>query len=320
MRPIGGELELKAYSSNSYFTDSGRSSLRLFLRSLNNKDKKYLLPNFYCSVIESIFIEENIKYSFYKINKNLTFDEKEILKNDFDVLYIINYFGIKMEVNSSTFEDKIIIEDNVFFNNFDNSSKYKNWFAFNSFRKISQLSSGSLIKTNLKLDLDLIKNSDASFHNIKNIAKNIKYEFVNNNLFSEEEYIDKFNEAENKINLQKDIYPMNSDCISHLISLDIKDEQIIRKKRFEQLFEIFPNECINKESLYYSFFIISIKNRDNFRKLLINNNIFLPIHWPKNNTNNLLYDTIISIPLFSIYTDKEFDYLINKIKGVYEKL
>ena len=306
MRIIGGELELKAYSSNSYFTDSGRSSLRLFLRTSNNKDKRYLIPDFYCSVIESIFIEENISYSFYKINKDLTFDENEILKNDFDILYIINYFGVKMEVNSSSFEDKIIIEDNVFFNNFDNSSKYKNWFAFNSFRKISQLSSGSLIKTNLKLDLELIEHTDASFHNLKNIAKNIKYEFVNNNLFSEEEYIDKFNEAENSINFQKD----------NLISLDIRKDQNIRKKRFKILYNLYPNKCLNKNPIFYSFFVFTIKNRDEFRNKLMNDNIFLPIHWPESKISNSLYSTVISIPLFEIYTEIEFLFLLEKIKAV----
>ena len=315
MRVIGGELEMKISDYKSYFTDSGRSSLRLFLRSSNNKEKKYLLPDFFCSVIETIFKEEDINYSFYRINQDLTFNIGEILKEDFDVLYIINYFGKQAKMESSLLDNKIVIEDNVFFFNYDNNLNYKNWFAFNSFRKISKLSSGSMIKTNLKINTELIKISDAPFHHLKNIAKNIKYEYINNNLYTEQDYLEKFNEAEESINIQSDIFTMNSKNISLLLSLNINTEQEIKKK-FEKLLNFFSDECINKECQYYSYFVISIANRDEFRKKLMNDNIFLPIHWPKSTTHNELYSNIISIPLFEGYSDLEFSHIIDKIKGI----
>ncbi len=314
MRPIGGEIEVQLSNTKSYFTDSGRSSLRLFLRSSNNKDKKYLIPDFYCFIIESIFIEENINYSFYKINKDLSFNEEEILTNDFDVLYIINYFGNTTKLNSLLFDNKIVIEDNVFFLDFENKENYKNWFAFNSFRKVSKLSSGSLIKTNLRIDTNLISSDDAPFHNLKKLAKNIKYEYIHEDLHCEKDYIDKFNEAEDRINLQKNVYSMHSDSISTLIAMNTKEEQVIRKKRFNLFFKLFPEECLNKNPLYYSYFVMSIDNRDEFRKKLMDDNIFLPIHWPKSSTSNKLYENIISIPLFEIYTELDFLYLIDKIK------
>jgi len=320
MRVIGGELEIKISDYKSYFTDSGRSSLRLFLRSSNHAEKKYFLPDFFCSVIENIFKEESINYSFYKINKDLTFNIEKILEEDFDVLYIINYFGQQTSINSSLLNDKIVIEDNVFFFNFNNNLNYKNWFAFNSFRKISKLSSGSMIKTNLNLNSELIKASDAPFHHLKNIAKEIKYEYVHNQLYSEQDYLAKFNEAEKHIDSQNDIFMMNSENISLLLDLNINHEQEIQKKRFEELLQFFPHECINRDSRYYSYFVISINNRDKFRKKLMNQNIFLPVHWPQSTVKNELYSSVISIPLFEIYTDLEFSYTIEKLKAEYENI
>ena len=319
MRVIGGEVEMKISDYKSYFTDSGRSSLRLFLRSSNNAEKKYLLPDFFCSVIENIFIEENINYSFYKVNQDLTFDIEEILKKDFDFLYIINYFGKPAKVESSLLDNKIVIEDNVFFFNFDNNLNYKNWFAFNSFRKISKLSSGSMVKTNLKINTELIKASDAPFHHLKNIAKNIKYEYVNNNLNTEKDYLEKFNEAEKSIDIQSDIFTMNSENISLILELNIDTEQEIRKKRFEELLKLFSNQCINKESQYYSYFVISIDNRDSLRKQLMSDNIFLPVHWPESTMHNELYSNVISIPLFETYTYFEFNYIVDKIITIYKR-
>jgi len=316
MRVIGGELEIKISDYKSYFTDSGRSSLRLFLRSSNHAEKKYFLPDFFCSVIENIFKEESINYSFYKINKDLTFNIEKILEEDFDVLYIINYFGQQTSINSSLLNDKIVIEDNVFFFNFNNNLNYKNWFAFNSFRKISKLSSGSMIKTNLNLNSELIKASDAPFHHLKNIAKNIKYEYVNNNLYTEKDYLEKFNEAEDNIDIQSDIFTMNSENISLLLDFNINTEQEICKKRFEELLKSFSTQCINKESQYYSYFVMSIDNRDSLRKQLMSDNIFLPVHWPESTISNELYKNVISIPLYEIYTESEYSYLIDKIKGI----
>ena len=315
MRNIGGELELKFSNVESYFTDSGRSSLRFFLRTSINKNKKYLLPDFFCEVIERIFIDENIEYSFYKIDNKLLFDERELLNKDFDVLYVINYFGMQTSIESSVLKNKIIIEDNVFFHNFENVLKYKHWFAFNSFRKVSQLSGGSLIKTNLDLDEDLISNKNAPFVKVKNVAKNIKYEYLNNTLFTEQEYLDKLKEAEDDLDKQKNIFNIDNGLISNLISMDINIQQIIRKRRFEILYSLFPQECINKKPSYYSFFILLVKNRNKLREKLMRDNIYLPIHWPKSSVSNELYNKIISIPLFEIYTKQEFLYLIEKIKG-----
>lgn len=320
MRVIGGELEMQTLNYKSFFTDSGRSSLRLFLRSSNNREKKYLLPDFFCSVIKNIFIEERINYSFYTIKKDLTFNIEEILKEDFDVLYIINYFGQQMKIDTSLLNDKIVIEDNVFFFNFDNNLNYKNWFAFNSFRKISKLSSGSMIKTNLNINTKLIKASDAPFHYLKNIAKNIKYEYINHNLHTEQEYLDKFNEAEKSIDTQNDIFTMNSENLSFLLNFNIDTEQEIRKKRFEKLLHLFPNKCINKDSKYYAYFVIAINKRDGFRKELMQDNIFLPIHWSESIIPNELYSHIISIPLFEAYSNLDFSYMINKLKASHEKI
>ena len=136
MRPIGGEVELKSLNNNVFFTDSGRSSLRLFLK--NFQDKKYLIPDFACQIVEQIFRQEKINYDFYHVNTDLSIDIQSVKGKSFDVLYLINYFGIIHDLTDLEIDDKIICEDNVFFFDFDNFHKAKKWYAFNSYRKISE--------------------------------------------------------------------------------------------------------------------------------------------------------------------------------------
>ena len=171
MRPIGGELEQKELNYNIYYTDSGRSSLRLFIK--NNKDKKFLLPNFLCEIIEKILISENIEYEYYDILPDLEIDIKSIQSKEFDVLYLINYFGQKHK-KIEDYSSKIIIEDNVFCIDFENTYSYPYWYSFNSFRKITSLSDGSLIKTNLDINDEFIKREEAPFVQNKIEAKRLK--------------------------------------------------------------------------------------------------------------------------------------------------
>jgi len=314
MRPIGGELELKFNDFKVYFTDSGRSSLRLFLRSGDNRNKRYLLPNFFCDVIEHIFIEENIEYKFYNIFEDLTIDIKYINNSDYDVLYVINYFGKYTNLSKINLDDKVLIEDNVFFHDFINHSNAKKWYGFNSLRKISTLADGSLIKTNIAIDKEKILKDKPEFSAIKYDAKQIKYAYINNGEFEESDYLDKFQNAEFLLNNQKNIYSISNESI--FLLLGQITEQNIRKKRFNRLKSMFNDYTILHEVDYYSFFIMKVDKRDEFRKKLMTLNIFLPVHWPKSTQDNDLYKFIISIPLFEMYSDSDFNILIEKIKEI----
>jgi hypothetical protein len=318
MRPIGGEVELKSLNNNVFFTDSGRSSLRLFLK--NFQDKKYLIPDFACQIVEQIFRQEKINYDFYHVNTDLSIDIQSVKGKSFDVLYLINYFGIIHDLTDLEIDDKIICEDNVFFFDFDNFHKARNWYAFNSYRKISELADGSLVKTNLDINKKLINRDTAYFSQIKYSAKDIKYRYLYQQHGCELDYINKFNEAENLLDKQNEIFQISNFSIYLLAKHHLSEEQTIRKRRFKQLYELFSEFCINTDPYYYSFFVMNIKDRDYVRKKLFEENIFLPIHWPGAGEVNILYQTLISVPLFENYTDDEYEYIINNIKKLYALL
>jgi hypothetical protein len=318
MTPIGGELELAKNDYEVYFTDSGRSSLRLFLRSADHKDKKYLLPDFLCDVIEEVFKKEDIDYEFYEITPSLKIDTKTLKNKQFDALYIINYFGLNHDLSNVNLQDKILIEDNVFFHAFDNSHNANKWFAFNSFRKSSNLADGSHIKTNILLDSTLITCEEAPFSALKYKAKDIKYRFKNYHEQSEELYLKKFEKAESMLDIQNEIYHMSSRSFNEIIQNDINRSQALRKQRFERLLNIFGKKCINPHPSFYSYFIISIDKRDTFQEMLSKEQIYLPVHWKT--LNNILHKSILSIPLFETYKDEEFERLVNALRSSYEKL
>jgi len=312
MRPIGGELEEKMSVYNHYFTDSGRSSLRLFLRYSDYREKKYLIPNFFCDVIEEVFKEEGIEYGFYNILDTLEVDVESVLTKSYDVLYLINYFGMTHALEGVDTSSKIIIEDNVFFTDFNNIRKYKFWYGFNSFRKISILSDGSLVKTNLKIDDSRMLPNEAPYAKEKSISKNIKYNYLHNELGTEFDYISRFEKAEKMLNKQKSIFSISNKALFSLFKMSHNND--LEKKRYFELKKKFCMYSFDYDINHYSFFLLKLQNRDEFRQYLMGKEIYLPIHWPETSQKNNLYDEIISVPLFAHYNDEEFRYMIEVIE------
>ncbi|NRA87030.1 MAG: hypothetical protein HRU28_06470 [Rhizobiales bacterium] len=313
MRPIGGELEFKKSALQSYFTDSGRSSLRLFLRSHDHKNKTYLLPNFLCEIIEIVFKQEQVEYSFYSINDDLSINASSVNAQDYDGLYIINYFGVEADISTIDLKDKILIEDAVFSFNITNPHNAKKWFGFNSYRKISNLASGSLAVSNMPIASSLISAESAPFASLKAEAKHIKYQYIHHNQHSEVKYLQKLEQAEQMLDEQTQIYRMDATDTAALLTQDLKQIQTLRKQRFERLLNLFGPHHLGKIPSEYSFFVISLNNRDDFQKFMYAQNVFLPVHWPADD-KKAINQHIISIPLFEAYTDKEFEFLIKKIE------
>lgn len=317
MKPIGGELALNSPVEELFFTDSGRSSLRLFIRS-GNRDKKFLIPDFLCQIIEDVLIQEKVTYEFYKINSDLSIDKDSISHKKYDIFYLINYFGELQNIDNLDINDKIVIEDNVFFYDFKNHNNFKKWFAFNSFRKITSFADGSLVKTNLDIDDSHIEQTEAKFVEKKYEAKQLKYDYLNNTIGNENDYLRLFEDGEQLINQQLNIFQMSTKSLFQMMLYD-KVKQSVSKKYYELFYNEFKLYCLNDNVEFYSFFVMKTVKRDELRKYLFSKNIFLPIHWPKSSQDNILYDEVISIPLFSMYSIDEMKYIISSIKEFYEK-
>lgn len=312
--PFGGELPLKKIEETVVYTDSGRSSLRLFFQSGDYASKKVLVPNFLCGVIEQVMDSLAIEYDYYNINESLGIDYQSILDKKYDILYVINYFGCIVDLSPLDLSEKLILEDSVFLFDFDRRIDCRGWYAFNSYRKIINVPDGSLIKTNLAIDTNIIKKEAPPFSKEKQKAKELKHYYLKGYKgISESEYLEKFSMAELTLDSQKDIYPPSSLCVYQLSQYAYKEHRNVMKSRYLSLSELFKDFHINNFAVDYFYFVIKIKNRDIVRKSLFDEKIYLPVHWPSGKRKNVLVDSVLSIPLSSFYSDKEFWGMVEKL-------
>lgn len=314
MKIIGGEAEFKENQYNTYFTDSGRSSLRLILRSLNLK--LVALPDYLCSIITDIFIQEKTEFIYYRINPDFSINTSTI-PNECDAIYIIDYFGITHDYlkKQAVVKNKIVIEDNVFSPYIKNTIQFKNWISYNSYRKFSLCAEGSLIQSNIELKSELVQLSSAPFIDYKYKAKSIKYEYINHNLHSEKDYLYQFEKGEKALDEQRDLFSISSQGFNQIIKFheSLSIETKLRNQNY-QVLKRSISPISFKISNFKSFFVFSCIKPKKLRIELMSHNIFLPIHWPNTyDIDNILYQNTLSIPLDSRYSDKDMERIINTI-------
>ena len=302
---IGGALEYKDDGLFSYVTDCGDSSTRLAVRSLG-KRTKYFLPDYLCSHIANIFEQENSRFEYYHINKDMTIDEKVLRKvKDKDVLYVIDFFGHRDSLLAKLKNPKfMIIEDAIFAPYVEKPANIARWISFSSFRKISHIADGSLTKSTQKLNGVLIQKEESPFSEAQYDYKKIKYEYIHEGKHKMADYMH-FDVQFKKLHAnQRVIRSMSHKSMANLIPflLNYDEEHRKRKANYAMLVKMLGKKCIRRNPEYFSYCVLSVDRRDELRRHLYKKDIYLAVHWPNmKNLDNELYDREISIPVDSRY-------------------
>ena len=96
---IGGEFSISCSIINTHpviqknYFSTGRGAFAAILRT---GIKRILLPDYLCSSITQVCIDETVQYSFYHIKETLYPDEEDLLFkiNQSNAVLLISYFGM----------------------------------------------------------------------------------------------------------------------------------------------------------------------------------------------------------------------------------
>ncbi len=309
MKLIGGETEHADDGLHTVLVDSGRSALRLILNS-GLKNKKFLVPDYLCGIIPDILNAYKVTYAFYRVRPDLTVDWNKIRKECFDVLYVINYFGQKTPVPGPAVKGAMVIEDDVFAPVLEKPRHLKAWIGINSFRKISVLADGALVRSTVPLAMGKIKARQAGFVQPKYKAKQMKFEYLRHGRHSQQAYLKCFRSGEDMLDRQRTMHRISCKSSSLLLDLylDLPREQEIRRQNYRILDRYLSRHSIVLNPRYFSFYVLSVEDRDALREFLCSHQIFLPAHWPAvRGMENPLYHRALSIPLDSRYGVKDME-------------
>ncbi|MFB5086095.1 hypothetical protein PGC35_02560 [Psychrobacillus sp. PGGUH221] len=351
---IGSEFEIelshceiesiKKNLIEGYLVNFGRTAIKFIIDSLVNEKgiNNFLLPNYLCESILNPFVESKVSIDFYNINVNLTIDIESFNSKikERQAVFLINYFNIQhtdeFKQYIKTLKNKIIVIEDTTHNFFDNVERLGH-LEIASLRKWMGLPSGAVIKDNNNLvNKDIFcRNKDENSITVveKRLYAGIlkdTYLKWNNSAEVKEEFLKNFSEAE-KILDSNLINITHMDTVSKNLLLNYnleklkktrQDNYLILKEGLKRISEIeFVNPVVNESQVPLGFPIF-VKKRDQFKRYLISQNVYPPVHWPTpkaignlNCTNPyIISSSILTIPSDQRYSLREMERIIDITK------
>ena len=342
IKHMGSSPEWINVWGNNILTSSGRGAISLMLKQLKDKviSKTVLLPVYTCESVIMPFIKGGYTCCFYDIDYDLkpnTESMKKYVKSDIGIFLHMGYFGFSTNDNLhgciSYLKKKgtIIVED-VTHTLFSQYERYtENDYYIASLRKWIGVPSGGFLASKDN-DVQCCLDEQSVFSSIREEALLLKGDYIkSNNQELKQKFLSIFNKAENI--LYDDLKPYTIDDTSNSIinEVDIRELIIKRKENFifllkaledtEGIEPVFSKISDNICPLFFPVYLG--KERERFRKFLIDESIYCPVHWlipEQMNISNYslskkIYDSILSIPCDQRYDVEDMKRIVSVINN-----
>ncbi len=329
IKEIGSEFWVKHPNVNCNFRNneihllSGRTALNYILEDIKKSRiiKKAMLPAYCCKSMIKPFLELGIEVQFYSI-KIGSIDY--CYSNDVDVVLLVDFFGYvnfqNVEIaKKERLKGKIIIYD--FTHKIDKNIALEEFvdYSFCSYRKWLYCNDAIAIKHSGKFVNDSQLLFNKRYVEIREDASNLKNEYMSGLSENKVDFLTKYNLAETVLENDYRNY-VGIPC-----KIDVLD--IVSKRRENAKYIIDKlNHCKNIRLWKYDiddcdcpmFVPIFLEKhlRDRLRLVLIENNIYCPIHWPKPEcveNSDWLYDEELSLICDQRYSINDLEHMLNLV-------
>lgn len=287
---------------------SGRTAIDLILQDILKKRPvaSVYMPAWCCDSMLAPFQSRGVEVMLYDIRLDgglqYLIDEKRTP----DIFYVNNYFGYENTVSKEIiahFREKgsIILYDRT-------HSMLMGWddvqadYSFASIRKWMGVTTGAVLEGIGQIEL-----KDYPHTAIKEVAMKEKFRYLKGDRsIVKQNFLIASGEFGHR--LTEDYRNYEMDALSYTLYKQTDFEQMKFQRRtnagflHEGLDMTFLSSLTpNATPLFVPVFFNSTEERDSIRKKLIDNNIYCPIHWPKNNLVtpamevNRIFDTELSL-------------------------
>lgn len=300
---------------------SGRTALNHIIfdiRQSNVAIGKVALPSYCCHTMIQPFLDQNLEVAFYDVYPGK--DKIEVgysNAEDCDVILIMEYFGYNSDTNDIP-RNKIIIND-LTHSVFSEGQRVASDYYFGSLRKWASIACGGFSwKTDGDFVLEGPKETNADYLTLRRTAAERKEEYINE-CRQDKEYLSIFSEAEEMLEAPQGsgVYEFagDEDSIRKAKHMDIESVKSIRRKNAEYLIGRFNKlaeetngfikpiftELKEKDCPLFVPILVADGKRDELKRVLVQQEIYCPNHWPKsdlhklNEKTSVLFDQELSI-------------------------
>lgn len=326
---IGGEFEINPSSLNGisdcvpnndvFLYSSGRSALMAILKIIAQTNPRTIhIPYYICPSVVNACIFAGFGVSFYELDEKFLFplEYLEQIKKG-ESLLTVNYFGfvddnpIIASIRQSR-PDIVTISDQT--QSFWTYKQSLADYSFTSLRKHFPLPEGALVYSKRPFNIEAQFIPVNSFYPMKLSGSILKWQKQEDRL-----YLDLFNEGESV--LDKECHVTQASLTSKFLFENINLESIkeLRKENMKIVYELGQDVGLQFVFEYNEDVIplavpVLLNNRDRKRRAMMEENIFVPIHWSieeyntKSTTANLMASNSLTLIIDQRYGKDEMSF------------
>lgn len=330
------------YHGNDFvWMSTGRSATALVIKSIEarnpNINKIVCLPPFTCHTVFEPFLEVGYKVVTFPIGTNLVADGSAIVKCAVEcragIVLFHRYFGFDtiLGLDNAIHELRahgiITIEDATqsLYSDFVSSGAD---FYVASIRKWCGVPDGGFAVCREGKFRIKPTEADRNLGLAKIEASLQKHDWIVNGYGDKETFLNSYRGAEDILNAQDKLYTVYPLSLVIQARLDTKNLQERRRKNFLTLLNSLQN-IHGIKSVFGSlpegavplYFPVYCDDRKSIQSLLVRNNIYAPIVWPKadncpviDSSSEYIYDHILCIPIDQRYDSDDMERIVKVLK------
>lgn len=305
---------------------SGRTAIDLILQDILAKRPvaSVYMPAWCCDSMLAPFQSRGVEVMLYDISFDGSLHYLIDKNCTPDIFYVNNYFGYENSVSKEIIQHfrqkgSIILYDRTHSMLKDGDDVQAD-YSFASIRKWMGVTTGAVVSG---IEPRTLK--DYPHTAVKEMAMKEKFRYLMGDRgILKENFLNAFGEFGHR--LVDDYRDYEMDALSYTLFKQTDFDEMKRKRRENAKFlhdnlqvaclgELTPNAA----PLFVPVFFGSKEERDSIRKKLIDNNIYCPVHWPKNNLVtpemdvNRIFDTELSLICDQRYGLEEMNKIVNTI-------
>lgn len=340
---IGTPQQFNCMGEDYAWLSTGRSAIQYVINTIEERKpgikRVAVLPSFTCDTVFEPFLKSGYEVYYYPIEKDLTTTSdvilETVLKYDASIVLFHRYFGFdtldgQVDRMCQVLRDlgKYSVEDctQCLYSNIHRADSD---FTIGSIRKWTGTPDGGFIVSHKMRLNNKPVSYDVDLENAKVEASYAKYRFLFEHQGDKGEMLAMYRNAEDILDNQTEIYEISEMSVKVQASLNKVD--LVRKRR--ENFEIISNNLtkhlkpvfkleVNKEVPLY--FPVLVEDRAALQKHLVNNAIYAPVVWPKNDKQpkqcdgaENAYQHLLCIPIDQRYDVDDMNRIVEVINQYY---
>ena len=340
--PIGTPAQFNCKGEDFVWLSTGRSSIKYVLIDIEKRNvelkKVAVLPSFTCDTVFEPFIKAGYEIYYYPVNKDLTTTSDAILdtvyKYDASIVLFHRYFGfntldnlVDVMCESLRSMGKYTIEDctQCLYSGFPRSQSD---YIVGSIRKWAGTPDGGFAvcrKNNFSMKPN---QTDMTLEQAKVKASYYKYRFLFEHEGDKGEMLTMYREAEDILEKQTDVFAISEMSARVQANLDANNLICKRKENYKILFQSLQEPIKPlfelENNVVPLYFPILVEDRTPLQKHLVNNAIYAPVVWPKDEQQPTqcegaenAYKHLLCVPIDQRYNTDDMNRIVSVINKYY---